>query len=241
VSDRDSSAAAGQVATSWDREYRSGRYEAERPVGLVDEILGCSEATDLPRGRGLYVGCGNGRNYLPLVAGGLDLVGLDVSAAALKQLAERAPERAADLLLGDLSALPPEVSFAIVIGIQVFQHGCRADAHENIRAAMKLVLPGGLLCIRVNAVGTDIRYRHRLIEQDADGGFTVEYLEGPKAGLAIHFFAGAELSRLVDPFEPVLELRSAATQRTSPRVGFWLQWEGIWRRPGAVDLASRTD
>ena len=35
---------------------------------------------------GLYVGCGNGRNLLPLLDAGLDLTGLDISRQAIAQL-----------------------------------------------------------------------------------------------------------------------------------------------------------
>ena len=63
----------------WDAEYRAGRYLDEEPVELVHDILSCASRIDLPDARGLYIGCGNGRNYLPLVAGGLDLIGLDIS------------------------------------------------------------------------------------------------------------------------------------------------------------------
>ena len=45
-------------------------------------------------GTGLYIGCGNGRNYLPLVDAGLNLLGLDVSAEAIKRLSERRPATA---------------------------------------------------------------------------------------------------------------------------------------------------
>lgn len=61
--------------------------------------------------RGLCVGCGNGRNYLPLVDGGLDLTGLDISAAAITQLTARAPDRRDRLVHGDLSALPAAVTY----------------------------------------------------------------------------------------------------------------------------------
>ncbi|HEY5052253.1 MAG TPA: methyltransferase domain-containing protein [Solirubrobacterales bacterium] len=224
------SRATEPVAVGWDAEYRNGRYDLDRPVGLVEDILCSARAADLPPGRGLYIGCGNGRNYLPLVAGGLDLIGLDVSGVALELLAERAPERAADLVHGDLSSLPPEAVFSIVIGIQVFQHGNRAEAHAHVAAAARRVLPGGLLCIRVNAAGTDVHHRHRVLERGADTGLTVKYLEGPKTGLPVHFFAAAELTQLLKRFEPVLDLRLSATERKSPREGRWLQWEGIWRR-----------
>jgi SAM-dependent methyltransferase len=203
-------------------------------VAFVRDILRCAASADLPSGRGLYVGCGNGRNYLPLVAGGLDLIGLDVSRVALDQLAERAPGVAPNLVHGELAALAPEAAFSIVIGIQVFQHGRKAEAHAHIAEATRRVLPGGLLCIRVNAVGTDIHHDHHVIERSADGGFTVEYLDGPKAGLAVRFFAEAELSGLLESFEPILDLHTQATQRTTPKTGRWLQWEGVWRRGAAT-------
>jgi SAM-dependent methyltransferase len=216
------------TSESWDAEYRAGRYLTEEPVAFVADIIAWSRCVRLPEGPGLYIGCGNGRNYLPLVAAGLDLVGLDVSGVALEQLAERAP--GSELVHGTLDALPQEAVFSIVIGIQVFQHGRERDAHEHVAAALRRVLPGGLFCVRVNAVGTDLAHEHRILERNADGGFTAEYLSGPKRGLAIHFFAEAELSRLVAGCEPLLPLRVHATERQQPQSGRWLQWEGIWRR-----------
>ena len=218
------------TSDSWDAEYRAGRYLGEEPVPFVEDILACSRRAELPPGRGLYIGCGNGRNYLPLVAGGLDLVGLDVSRVALEQLAARAPERAGDLVLGDVDSLPADAAFSIVIGIQVFQHGREHEAHAHLAAAVGRLFPGGLFCLRVNAVGTDFVHEHRVREHNGDGGVTVEYLSGPKTGLAIHFFAEAELTRLLSPLEPLLPLRVHATQRRQPGQGRWLQWEGIWRR-----------
>jgi Methyltransferase domain len=221
------------VAQSWDAEYQAGRYARARPVAFVQDILEYAASVELPAARGIYIGCGNGRNYLPLLAGGLDLIGLDISDVALAQLAEHAPERTDDLVHGDLSALTPGVGFSIVIGIQVFQHGRRSQAHTHIADAAGRVLPGGLFCLRVNALGTDIHHPHHVIEQHADGGLTIEYDDGPKAGLAVHFFAEAELSQLLEQLEPVLALRTRATKRKPPATGRWLQWEGIWRRPTA--------
>ena len=218
------------TSDSWDAEYRAGRYLDEEPVGFVEDILAAHRRVELPPGRGLYIGCGNGRNYLPLVRGGLDLIGLDISRVALEQLAARAPERAADLVHGDVGSLPDDAAFSIVIGIQVFQHGRERDAHAHIAAALRRVMPGGLFCVRVNAVGTDFAHEHRILERNADGGFTVEYLSGPKTGLAIHFFAEQELARLVSSLEPLVPLRVQATQRQPPGEGRWLQWEGIWRQ-----------
>jgi hypothetical protein len=181
--------------------------------------------------RGLYIGCGNGRNYLPLVAGGLDLTGLDISAAAIAQLAGRVPGRRDRLIRGDLTALPPGMAWPLVIGIQVFQHGDRAAAHAHIRAAQQRATLGGLFCLRVNATGTDLWPEHEVIECDPDGGLTVRYLAGPKQGLLIHFFTATELDALFAArFAPVLPLRVQRTWRTPPQPGQWSQWEAIWRR-----------
>jgi trans-aconitate methyltransferase len=57
------------------------------------------------------VGCGNGRNYARLVERGLDLIGLDVSVAAIQQLADRLPDRRTRLIVGEIAALRPEPTF----------------------------------------------------------------------------------------------------------------------------------
>jgi hypothetical protein len=233
------SRAEGPVAASWDAEYSAGRYTGAEPLPFVRDILACAGRFDLPAEPGLYIGCGNGRNYLPLLDGCLDLVGLDVSAVALSQLTARAAAVAPRLVHGDLSALPAGEAFSVVVGIQVFQHGDEAEAQAHVVEAAVRVLPGGLFCLRVNAAATDVDLRLRVLERNADGGFSVEYLEGPKAGLTVHFFAEAELARLLDAFEPVLAPRLDTTRRVPPRSGGWSQWEGIWRRrPADVDFTD---
>jgi hypothetical protein len=219
------------AAQAWDVEYAAGRYRDEPPLPFVADIVAAAREHDLLGAEGLYIGCGNGRNYLPLVEGGLDLVGLDVSAAALAQLAERAPDRRQRLIHGDLSALPASASYPLVIGIQVFQHGDRATAHEHIEAAQARLAGGGLFCLRVNAVGTELEYEHDVVARDRDGGFTVRYRAGPKRGLRIHFFATSELEALFADHARVLTPRIARTWRKPPGRGQWSQWEAIYRKP----------
>jgi SAM-dependent methyltransferase len=219
------------AAAAWDVEYATGRYRGEPPLPFVADILVAARAHRLLDDGGLYVGCGNGRNYLPLVAGGLDLIGLDVSATALAQLATKAPERSGRLIQGDLGALPAEATFPIAIGIQVFQHGDRATAHEHVRAAQRRLAPGGLFCLRVNAVGTELEYEHDVTESDSDQGFSVRYRAGPKAGLEVHFFAEVELAELFKGYVSVVGLRLVRTWRVPSERGQWSQWEAIWRKP----------
>ncbi|MEU6388005.1 class I SAM-dependent methyltransferase [Streptomyces sp. NPDC046939] len=201
-------------SASWDAEYRSGRYEDDPPVGFVQDIVAAAR-TLRPDAQGLYVGCGNGRNYLPLRAAGLHLIGLDISDVALAALARRSPEDAGHLVHGTVDDLPADRLFDMVVGIQVFQHGDRATAHAHLRAALRRVRVGGLFCLRVNAVGTDVHPAHRITERAPDGGFTVEYLEGAKRGLRIHFFSRPELTELLPPtdFAPLLPPRIHRTHR----------------------------
>jgi hypothetical protein len=220
------------AAQAWHVEYHAGRYWEEPPLPFVADVLAAARDHDLIGEIGVYIGCGNGRNYLPLVAGGLDLIGLDISATAIDQLEARAPGRRERLIHGDLSALPDGATYALLVGIQVFQHGDRATAHEHIRAARARLTAGGLFCLRVNAVGTDLAYAYDVLERDDVGAFTVRYQAGPKTGLDIHFFAESELSSLFAEYAPVLAPRVARTWRAPPERGQWSQWEAIWRRPG---------
>lgn len=218
------------AASAWDQEYRRGRYRGESPVAFVDDILTAVHSLEPAPQSGLYIGCGNGRNYIPLVKGGLDLDGIDISAEAIDQLRERLPERRDRLIHGDLRAIPPDREFEVVIGIQVFQHGTRDEAHAILHEARRRVSVGGLFCLRVNAVGTDVRPAHDVIEELPDGGFTVRYLSGPKTGLAIHFFSREEIDGAFTGWKVWLPLRLSVTSRMPPEGGQWSQWEGVWQR-----------
>jgi hypothetical protein len=219
----------GNAASAWDAEYTHGRYRDEPPVEFVGDILATAEGQRLRSG--VYVGCGNGRNLLPMLDAGLDLTGLDISAEAIDQLRRRRPDRAEKLIVGDLAALPASARYELVIGIQVFQHGTRKQAHQHLLAAAERVAAGGLLCVRVNATDTDIEYGHDRTEEGPDGGYTVRYRTGPKAGLDIHFFTAAELDTLVaERFTELLAPRLHTTHRTPSSRGHWSQWEAIWQR-----------
>jgi cyclopropane fatty-acyl-phospholipid synthase-like methyltransferase len=220
------------AARSWDAEYRRGRYAAEPPLAFTGTILAVlGERREARAAAGLYVGCGNGRNLVPLADAGLTLWGLDLSAEALRQLAERRPALASRLLLGDFLRFAPPTPFAYVVAIQVFQHGTAADAAAYFERAAGLLPPGGLLFLRVNAASTQVFHRHDVLEVGDHGGFTVRYLDGPKAGLPVHFYARSELDALTRAaFRGVHAPREAVVQRTPPAHGSWAQWEAVYER-----------
>ena len=192
---------------AWNAEYRRGRYVDEPPVALVDDILAAAAR------EGITIG----------------FLGLDISDEAVRQLARRRPDRAGRLRFGDMGSLPAGQTWPLVIGIQVFQHGDRAQAHRHVRAAQQRVEPGGLLCLRVNATGTHVWPAHDVVERHRDQCFTVRYTAGPKNGLNIHFFSADELGTLFGGWQQPLAIRADSTERTPPA----LDGGGSGRRSGA--------
>ena len=220
------------AARRWDEEYRRGRYAGEAPLPFVRTIVEVLRRDGLVGAApGLYVGCGNGRNYLPLVDAGLSLYGLDVSAEALRQLAARRAGLAGRLLQGDFQDVEPPGRLDYLVAIQVFQHGTLADGVRFFDRVAALLGPGGLFFLRVNSASTQIVRRHAVLEQGEHGGFSVQYREGPKDGMAIHFYTRAELDALTRArFVTVVEPREDIIHRAPPEHGFWAQWEAVYRR-----------
>ena len=222
------------TALRWDDEYRNQRYVDEPPLPFVERIVDTLSAdASAWNGTGLYVGCGNGRNYLPLVDAGLVLFGLDISPEAIARLAQRGPSLPAPrLICGDFRTFrSPVARFDYVIALQVFQHGGDADVAAYFTRVAALLRPGGLFFLRVNAVSTQIYHAHTVVDRNAQGGITIRYDDGPKTGLLIHFFSDAELrDRLEAAFVPVQHPREDVTVRAAPKTGSWAQWETICRR-----------
>jgi SAM-dependent methyltransferase len=220
------------AAERWDAEYCSGRYVAEPPLAFVETILEVLRARGVSReATGLYVGCGNGRNYTALVDAGLTLYGLDFSAEALRQLAARRPRHAERLVHADFRDFQPGAALAYLIAIQVFQHGGLADVAGYFERTAALLRPGGLFFLRVNSASTQIIRRHAIVEAAEHGGFTLRYLEGAKDGMAIHFYSRSELDTLTrGRFDTVREPCEVVIHRAPPARGSWAQWEAVYAR-----------
>jgi len=216
---------AWRVETAyWDDAYAAGMYADAAPDAFTRDILAAAP----PGTTGVEIGCGNGRNLIPLVRGGLDLIGVDPSRVALSRLALRAPD--VRTLLGTQDDLPPG-RHDLVVGIQVHQHGDRDGARAMLRGSLARVAPGGLFALRTASADTVAVEAHDVLDVDPDGGRTFRYREGFKAGLTVHYYGRAELDALLAGFEPVLPLRARHTPREDPPAGTWAHWETIVRRP----------
>lgn len=227
MSKKDPKLAAGL----WDEEYRSGKYKDDTAIPFVNTILETLDTEKASEGNGLYVGCGNGRNYIPLIDAGLHVTGLDISPEALAQVEENRPAVAGKLVCADFLEYQPDEDLDYLISIQVFQHGNQAEVAKHFAKTASIMKPGGLLFLRVNSTSTDIFHDHIIDETTSDGGATITYSDGPKKGLSIHFFSKAELVRLTGKeFEAIQPLEEVTMERKPPKIGSWVQWEGIWRR-----------
>ena len=223
---------ADLVATRWDAEYQAGRYVEEQPLAFVHEILSTLRVHPAAMaGVGLYVGCGNGRNYLPLVDAGLALHGLDISREALDQLIGRRRALAPLLTCSDFLALETASPFDYLVAIQVFQHGAHAEAAAYFAKAAAVLRAGGLFFLRVNSASTEVYFRHTVVDENDVGGMTIRYDEGPKRGLLVHFYSREELLDLAGSrFNLLLGPREETIARAAPKTGSWSQWEAIWQK-----------
>ena len=92
-----------RIADLWDARYTGGLYVGESPLPFTETIpeeLG--KNPEIRSRRGLCVGCGNGRNYIPPTKAGLDLGGLDMWEVGLKQMAAHEPSPEPELVRANL-------------------------------------------------------------------------------------------------------------------------------------------
>ncbi len=224
-----STAVGRMIADVWNKEYCGKRYEDEPSLEFTKEIVvELKKKPEIYHSRGIYVGCGNGRNYLNLAKAGLDIVGLDVSATGLGQIAAKEPTLAPKLVCGDF--LDHRGRFGYVVAIQSFQHGDASRVSAYFRKAAEMLERGGLLFVRVNAADTCVGYAHRVTER-TNGGFTILYEDGPKSGLYIHFFSRKELESVVTDsgLRIMYPPKMVTIQRSNGR-GQWSQWEIVAER-----------
>lgn len=77
------------TAVNWNRAYQRGKYERETAVSFVNDIIRTIGERGLKDKLGFYPGCGNGRNFVPLLDARLNIEGSDISPAAIEQLQAR--------------------------------------------------------------------------------------------------------------------------------------------------------
>lgn len=220
------------VKDSWNNVYQSGdKYKGESPIPFTKTIVDTLRIHNPKTGKGLYIGCGNGRNYIPLVDQGLDLIGLDISDTALKEISNLRPECSDKLVASSFSDYYSTEQFDYVIAIQVFQHGNYDEVKKNFQKVAGALNPGGLFFLRNRSTESILDEEYELIERTSNGGFTIRYLSGSKRGLEIHFLSEGEIDELINvQFKPLISPYLVRTARKAPKQGEAIHWEGIWQK-----------
>lgn len=130
--------------------YATAEYSAQRTAAEVDYLA--AVLTDHAPGRRVVdLGCGVGRHAIGLARRGFDVVGLDVSAWALRRAGEAARQagvaldlRRVDLLGSDDWAVG---RVSAVICVQAFGWGSDADQLRMLRRIRGVLEPGGVLVL----------------------------------------------------------------------------------------------
>jgi SAM-dependent methyltransferase len=134
----------------WEARYRDrGRLWSGRPNALL-----VREASDLPPGTALDLGCGEGADAVWLASRGWQVTGVDISHTAL----ERAAGHAAEAGVTDRTAWErhelgetfPEGAFDLV-NAQFLQSPVALDQQLILRQAAAAVAPGGTLLLVMHA------------------------------------------------------------------------------------------
>ena len=136
-------------STGWDARYAAADlvWSAEPNQLLV------AETDDLPAGRALDVGCGEGRNALWLASKGWEVVGVDFSEVGLDK-ARRIAERrglAAEWVAADVTTYRPTPGVFDLV-VLAYLHLPLLSFHAVLAAATSALAPSGVLLV----IGHDI-------------------------------------------------------------------------------------
>lgn len=125
----------------WDERYRS---QDQLWSGAVNGVL-VTEATDLPPGQALDLGCGEGGDALWLAERGWLVTAVDISRVALDRAAAAAGDAKVSWTHADLTTFtPPAGSFDLVSALYFTLPRAAPHALDGVLAA---VAPGGTLLV----------------------------------------------------------------------------------------------
>jgi ubiquinone/menaquinone biosynthesis C-methylase UbiE len=175
----------------WDEYAPFYDWENAQTLGRRDVAFWRGVATRVG-GRVLELGCGTGRVSLPLAEAGVDLTGIDRSAAMLARAAARRPQarvpqsvlRTPRWIRGDIRSLPfgPGSFAAVIAPYGILQSLVRPrDLTDTLASVARVVLPGGLFGIDlVPDVPKWREYRNRVQLRGRSGGAQLTLVESVK-------------------------------------------------------------
>ncbi len=128
----------------WDERYRTQGYV----WGLEPNVFVAELTEDLPPGRALDLGCGQGRNAIWLARRGHEVTGIDLSPVAIDQARRLAADAGVEVTFeaADLTTWDPGDRTWDLIVLSYLQ--LPADARRTVhQTAVKALAPGGRIVV----------------------------------------------------------------------------------------------
>jgi len=144
-------------AQHWDEMYSSREQVfSGNPNGVL-----VAEVTDLPPGRALDVGCGEGADAAWLARRGWQVTAVDISEVALRRAAATAPDVDGRVAWtqGDLTTSPPPAGAFDLVSSHYFPL-MRAPGHAALHGLLAAVAPGGTLLFVTHALADFAAHEH---------------------------------------------------------------------------------
>jgi len=187
----------------------------KQPVPFVTEALTAFKRRKIRHV--LDLGCGVGRNAVYLAKNGFDVVGVDVSASALrlaKQWVREENLKNVVFLQATMTSIPlDDAQFDAVISVSVIHHAVKRDIEKTVDEVYRILKRNGLFLANLTSV-KDPRYgRGKKVEA---GTFrTLEAFEEKRFEELHHYFTKLEVSQLLANFV------KAKVERMKEKPNYW--------------------
>ncbi len=146
-----------KITMAWNEIYKQNHenykyynlHEAHENLSSVAEYFKQQHVRAI-----LDLGCGVGRNLIPLVQMGFEVSGIDYANEAVKdtKMTIQKAGLSAGIVVGDMHKTLPyrDNSFDALISVQVIQHGYEPDVKHTISEIHRVVKPDGHIFITVS-------------------------------------------------------------------------------------------
>ncbi|MBU1163971.1 class I SAM-dependent methyltransferase [Patescibacteria group bacterium] len=148
----------------------------------------------------LDIGCGNGRNLVPLAEKGFKMSGVDIAQAGIDKTKERLDKQNLDAVLkqGKTIGLPFEdKSFDSLYTIGTFHHNIWEEIKKSFEEANRVLRDNGFFFFHARSINDTSRPREA-IDDEKEIGFTAKDTSGGKQGVIQHYFTEDELKMLAN-------------------------------------------
>lgn len=151
------------MASSYDKHYQTENLFGQAYPALIDFFAGCSS-----RGKLLDLGCGQGRDSLPLARLGFDVTGVDNSKVGIDQMLRLATSENLKLkgMVADLFEFEHyhEFDFVLLDSMFHFEKKERKQETELIKKIITQVKDGCLVVVCIQDTGEKVKILNQAID-----------------------------------------------------------------------------